>query len=81
MVKISDLRNREVINIVDGKRLGMIYDLELDLESGKIAAIIVPGSGGLFRFLGNGRDYVIPWENIVKIGVDTILVEFAGSLS
>ena len=35
---------------MDGKRLGMIYDLELDLESGKIAAIIVPGSGGVLDF-------------------------------
>lgn len=81
MVKISDLRNREVINIVDGKRLGMIYDLELDLENGRIASIIVPGNGGLFRLLGNGRDYVIPWEKIVKIGVDTILVEVNSPLS
>ncbi|HHX73493.1 MAG TPA: YlmC/YmxH family sporulation protein [Firmicutes bacterium] len=78
MVKISDLRSREVINIVDGRRLGVICDLDLDLENGRVAAIIVPGSTGLFSFLGSGRDYVIPWENIVKIGVDTILVEVRG---
>jgi len=78
MVKISDLRSREVINIVDGRRLGVICDLDLDLENGRVAAIIVPGSTGLFSFLGGGRDYVIPWENIVKIGVDTILVEVRG---
>ncbi|NLN06477.1 MAG: YlmC/YmxH family sporulation protein [Firmicutes bacterium] len=78
MIKISDLRSREVINIVDGRRLGVICDLDLDLENGRVAAIIVPGSTGLFSFLGGGRDYVIPWENIVKIGVDTILVEVKG---
>ncbi|NLM46116.1 MAG: YlmC/YmxH family sporulation protein [Firmicutes bacterium] len=78
MVKISDLRSREVINIVDGRRLGVICDLDLDLENGRVAAIIVPGSTGLFSFLGGGRDYVILWENIVKIGVDTILVEVKG---
>ncbi|NLZ38657.1 MAG: YlmC/YmxH family sporulation protein [Firmicutes bacterium] len=75
MVKISDLRNRDVINIVDGKRLGVIYDLDLDLENGRIAAIIIPGQGRLFSFFGGAQDYVIPWEKIVKIGVDTILVE------
>ncbi|MGI6659835.1 MAG: YlmC/YmxH family sporulation protein [Dethiobacteraceae bacterium] len=78
MIKISDLRNREVINIVDGKRLGVICDLDLDLENGRIAAIIVPGTNRLFGFLGGARDYVIPWENIVKFGVDTILVELTG---
>ncbi|NLP37487.1 MAG: YlmC/YmxH family sporulation protein [Firmicutes bacterium] len=80
MIKISDLRNREVINIVDGKRLGMIYDLELDLEKGRISAIIVPCSTGIFKIFGNDRDYIIPWENIVKIGVDTILVELTGTV-
>lgn len=77
MVKISELRNRDVVNVVDGKRLGVICDLDLDLENGRICAIIVPGTSRLFSFIGGGRDYVIPWENIIKIGVDTILVEMA----
>ena len=77
MVKISDLRNRDVVNIVDGRRLGVICDLDLDLENGRICAIIIPGSSRFFNFFGGSRDYVIPWENIVKIGVDTILVELA----
>lgn len=77
MVKVSDLRNRDVVNIVDGRRLGVICDLDLDLDNGRICAIIVPGGSRLFGFFGGGRDYVIPWENVVKIGVDTILVELA----
>jgi YlmC/YmxH family sporulation protein len=77
MVKISELRNRDVINVVDGKRLGVICDLDIDLENGRICAIIVPGTTRLFSFFGGGRDYVIPWEHIVKIGVDTILVELS----
>jgi YlmC/YmxH family sporulation protein len=77
MLKISELRNREVINIVDGRKLGAICDLDIDLETGRIAAIIVPGSGRIYSLFGGGRDYVISWENIVKIGVDTILVEIS----
>jgi YlmC/YmxH family sporulation protein len=80
MIKISDLRNRDVVNIVDGRRLGAICDLDLDLENGRITAIIVPGSVKIFSLFGGGRDYIIPWENIVKIGVDTILVELPGPL-
>ncbi|MBT9172328.1 MAG: hypothetical protein DDT21_00709 [Syntrophomonadaceae bacterium] len=75
MLKISELRNREVINIVDGRKLGTICDLDIDLENGRIAAIVVPGGGRLYTLFGGGRDFVISWENIVRIGVDTILVE------
>ncbi|MHB8919256.1 MAG: YlmC/YmxH family sporulation protein, partial [Desulfocucumaceae bacterium] len=42
MVKISDLRAREVINITDGRRLGPIKDIDIDLEEGRICAIIMP---------------------------------------
>ncbi|PKM81131.1 MAG: YlmC/YmxH family sporulation protein [Firmicutes bacterium HGW-Firmicutes-13] len=75
MLKTSDLKSREVINIQDGRRLGLISDLDIDLEEGRIKAIIVPGSGRLFGVFGGDRDYVIPWDRIVKIGIDTILVE------
>jgi YlmC/YmxH family sporulation protein len=75
MIKISDLRNRDVVNIVDGRRLGTICDLDMDLENGRITAVLVPGGTKFFNLFGGGRDYVIPWENIIKIGVDTILVE------
>lgn len=80
MVKISDLRNLDVVNIVDGKRLGVICDLDLDLENGRICAIIIPGQSRLFNLFGGAQDYVIPWEKIVKIGIDTILVELTDPL-
>jgi YlmC/YmxH family sporulation protein len=74
MLKISDLRTREVINVVDGKRLGEIKDIELDLELGKVKSIIIPGSNKIFKFFGRQEDIVISWEQIVKLGVDVILV-------
>ncbi|BAF60025.1 MAG: YlmC/YmxH family sporulation protein [Pelotomaculum sp.] len=77
MVKISDLRAREVINVVDGRRLGMIKDIDIDLEEGRITAIILPGAGGgrFLGFLGKEDEIVVPWEKIRKIGADVILVE------
>lgn len=74
MVKISDLRMREVINVVNGKRLGIIKDIELDLGEGMIKSIILPGVGKLLGLFGRNDDIVVPWENIDKIGVDVILV-------
>lgn len=69
-----------MINVVDGKRLGVICDLDLDLENGRITALIVPGASRFFSMFGGNRDFVIPWENIVKIGVDTILVDLPGPI-
>lgn len=75
MVKISDLRVREVINVVNGRRLGMIKDIEIDLQMGRIKAIILPGNTRVFGFFGRSEDIVIPWERITRIGVDVILVD------
>lgn len=74
-MKISDFQSKDVINIVDGKKLGQISDLELDLRQGRIDSIVVPTSGKLFGFWGGGTDVVIPWRNIVKIGMDVVLVK------
>ncbi len=75
-VRISDLRIREVVNVIDGKRLGFIIDLEVELETGRITAIVVPGSRWLGIF-GREAEWVIPWTRIRKIGTDVILVEMA----
>ncbi|PAD31174.1 YlmC/YmxH family sporulation protein [Paenibacillus sp. 7523-1] len=74
-MKISDFQTKDVINITDGKRLGQISDLELDLKQGRIEAIVVPGYSKFMGLFGGGTDLVIPWRNIVKIGSDVILVK------
>ncbi|MFC4770200.1 YlmC/YmxH family sporulation protein [Effusibacillus consociatus] len=79
MIKVSELQSKDVVNISDGKRLGMIGDLDIDLENGMIRAIVVPGSGRFFGMFGASQDYVIPWSQIVKIGADVVLVELTSS--
>ncbi|MDO7787994.1 YlmC/YmxH family sporulation protein [Desulforamulus aquiferis] len=75
MIKISDLRIREVVNVIDGRRLGLIKDIDIDLEAGRIAAIILPGQGRFMGLFGKEDELVVPWEKIRKIGMDVILVE------
>jgi len=74
-MKISDFQTKDVINIIDGKRLGQISDLELDLRQGRIEAIVVPSYGKFMGLFGGGSDLIIPWRNIVKIGSDVVLVK------
>mgnify|MGYP002409074678 CR=1 FL=1 len=70
MLRLSDMRQKEVVNIDDGTRIGLIYDFEIDLT-----AIIIPGEGKILNFFGKSQDLIIPWENIIKIGTDIILVD------
>ncbi|MGN0371074.1 MAG: PRC-barrel domain-containing protein [Butyrivibrio sp.] len=73
-MRICDLKNKEVINSTDCKILGFVIDVDIDIFTGKIIAIIVPGPGKLFGFLGRENEYIIPYECICKVGPDVILV-------
>lgn len=75
MVNASNIRDREVININDGRKLGIVSDVEIDFEEGKIISIIIPRPGRFLDFFGRDSDMVIPWNCIKKIGVDVILVD------
>ena len=70
-----ELKRREVINIIDGARLGCVCDLEFELLSGRIRAIVVPGPSRFFGLLRSGDPIVIPFYRIKKFGEDVILVE------
>lgn len=75
MEKFSQLQEKEVINICDGKRLGYVCDLELDLVTGKICGLIVPEEGSRWNFFGKNGYYYVPWRCIKRIGDDIILVD------
>ena len=71
----GELRQKDVINICDGRRLGRPIDLSLN-ESACVTARIVPAPGGFLSCLKPDREGVsIPWERIRRIGDDVILVE------
>ena len=73
--RIRDLKCKEVINVCDGGRLGCVTDLELDLCTGTILAIVVPGEGRLLGLIRVRDGVVIPFCRIQKIGEDVILVD------
>ena len=75
MTKSSDFRQKEVINIKNGRRLGYVIDMEFNLYEGRITAIVVPGANKILGFLKGDGDLVIPWEKIKRIGDDVILVD------
>ena len=74
-MRIAQLKYKEVISIADGSRFGYIGDLELDLESGQVRALVVPGRRRLFGLLDREEDLYIPWGSVRRFGEDIILVE------
>ena len=73
---ISELREKEIVNIRDGCRLGCVCDVELDSVSGRIISIIVYGKCKFMGVFGRSEDIKIYWDSIKVIGDDTILVDF-----
>lgn len=54
-MRICELKQREVINVKDCKRLGFVGDVDFDISTGKMLAIIVPGPGCVWGFLGGKK--------------------------
>lgn len=75
MLRVSELRMKDIINIVDGKRLGFIKDIELNLQGGKIKSLILPGTSKFMGIFGRSDDLTVSWDQIKKVGIDVILVE------
>ena len=74
-MRITELHCKEVICVSDGRRLGFISDVEVEIPCGNVLAIVVPGPCRFFGILGRNDDYVIPWRCIKRIGPDIVLVD------
>lgn len=72
---ISELQQKEVVDITSGARYGFIGDLELDPQTGAITSVIIPGKSRCFGLLGHEDDIFFPWSAVKRIGADIILVE------
>ena len=70
-VSFSELKEKEIVNVYDGKKLGRIIDILFDNSTGVVKGVIVPGEKKLFR---KSEDVFVPLEKLKKIGDDVILV-------
>ena len=64
----AELAEKQVVNVADGRQLGHTCDMVFTAY-GRILGLVVPGKKS------------VPWNNIVKIGGDVILVEMVGGVS
>jgi len=76
-MRLSDLLNKEIINMYDGARLGTIgnSDLMVDGDSGYVDSILLPNPNGFLRIFGGRSSLTIPWDSIKKISDQVVIVE------
>ena len=74
MIRISDIMDKEVINVKNWKRMGYITDIDMDINEGKIISFSIVGDGGINLFSRGSENQVVFWNDILKIGYDTIIV-------
>ena len=74
-MRICELREKEVINICDGEKLGNVCDIEFEERTGKIIALIIPGPCKILGIIGRDQEYIIPYECVQRIGADVVIVE------
>ncbi len=77
MISISEFQIKDVVDVSSGKKLGTIGDIDINVTSGKIQAIIIGGTGKMMGFFGKEEEMIVPWRNIVKIGEDVILIRLS----
>ena len=76
----QELSAKRVINMADGKELGHTCDI-IFTAHGRIMGLVVPGKKSFMKSFTNNDNIFIPWNNIIKIGSDVILVELIGCAS
>lgn len=77
-MRLSDLQNKDVINITDGKKIGNIIDITLE-PNGSMTTLIVEKSKFLVSIFSSSGEIEIKWSQIKKIGEDVILVSMTES--
>ena len=76
IARITDMHNKEVINVEDGTRLGFVDDVEVDTCTAQLVAIVIYGRSKFPLFFKPEPDIIIHWKDIEVIGEETVLVNF-----
>lgn len=74
-MKLTDISAKDVINDEDGAKLGKISDVEIDVATGRILNVSIYRGFKFMSLFGNKDTVQIPWNKIIKIGNDVIIVE------
>ena len=71
----NELRCKEVVNMIDGRRLGHIVDMVIELSSARVLGFVLPGQKSGWNIFKSSEQLFVPYGCVVRIGEDTILIE------
>lgn len=72
-MRLSELQRKDVVNIIDGTKIGNIIDITLN-DTGNMSSLIVEKTKFILSYFTNQNEIEIRWNQIEKIGEDVILV-------
>jgi YlmC/YmxH family sporulation protein len=71
-MRLSDLQNKDIVNIEDGKKIGKIIDVVID-DKGNMLSLIMQRVK-ILNIFPSGGEVEVKWNQIKKIGEDVILI-------
>lgn len=72
---LSEIEEKDVINVVTGERIGYVSSVRINIESGAVVAVAVERETRLVSFFAKEEEMImVPWSQILKIGEDVIIV-------
>lgn len=76
LYSVNAIRSMEVVDVSTGSKLGYVRDYKIDLSTNRVVSLFLPSnSKGWFS---REEDIEIPWEKVVKIGVDVLIIDASG---
>lgn len=75
-MRLSELKNKEIIDVESGVRLGRITECEVsfDATSGRLYDIMIPDTTAVLRLFGKTEMKRIKWHQIRKISQEFVLI-------
>ena len=73
-MRLSDLQNKDVVDISSGEKIGNVIDAEISSDTGNILKLIIFEKRSFSKILRNADEVTVSWHQIKKIGADVILV-------
>ncbi len=72
-MRLSDLQTKTIVNVKDGRNIGSIIDVNINLD-GNIESLVIESQKRMLSF-SRENDMIVHWKEITKIGDDVILVD------